>query len=64
MRVPFVDLKVQYEAIREELERELQKVFEKMAFIMGPALRELWKGFSTGRNSSRWGSLNELKAVS
>jgi len=40
MQVPFVDLKVQHEAIREELEAEFQKVFEKTAFIMGPALKE------------------------
>lgn len=46
MRVPFVDLKVQYEAIREELEREFQKVFEKTAFIMGPALAEFEEAFA------------------
>ena len=46
MRVPFVDLKVQYEAIREELEREFRKVFEKTAFIMGPALAEFEEAFA------------------
>jgi len=46
MQVPFVDLKMQYEAIREELERELQKVFEKTAFIMGPALKEFEEAFA------------------
>lgn len=46
MQVPFVDLKVQYEAIREELEAEFQKVFEKTAFIMGPTLAEFEEAFA------------------
>jgi histidinol-phosphate/aromatic aminotransferase/cobyric acid decarboxylase-like protein len=46
MQIPFVDLKVQHEAIREELDREFRKVFEKTAFIMGPALAEFEEAFA------------------
>ncbi len=46
MQVPFVDLKVQYQAIREELEAEFQRVFEKTAFIMGPAVKEFEEAFA------------------
>ena len=46
MQVPFVDLKVQYEAIREELEAEFQKVFAKIAFIMGPVLSEFEESYT------------------
>lgn len=46
MRVPFVDLKVQYEAIREELNAGFQKVFEKTAFILGPTLQEFEEAFA------------------
>jgi dTDP-4-amino-4,6-dideoxygalactose transaminase len=46
MPIPFVDLKVQHEAIREELDREFRKVFEKTAFIMGPTLAEFEEAFA------------------
>jgi dTDP-4-amino-4,6-dideoxygalactose transaminase len=46
MQIPFVDLKVQHEAIREELDREFRKVFEKTAFIMGPTLAEFEEAFA------------------
>lgn len=35
MNVPFVDLKEQYSAIRDELEQALQDVFRNTAFILG-----------------------------
>ncbi len=46
VQVPFVDLGVQYKTIKEELEEEFQKVFEKTAFIMGPAVREFEEAFA------------------
>ncbi|MEO0248159.1 MAG: DegT/DnrJ/EryC1/StrS family aminotransferase [candidate division WOR-3 bacterium] len=46
MHVPFVDLKMQYEAIQKELNAELQKVFEKTAFILGPTLKEFEEAFA------------------
>jgi dTDP-4-amino-4,6-dideoxygalactose transaminase len=46
MQVPFVDLGVQYRAIKDELEVEFQKVFAKTAFIMGPAVKEFEEDFA------------------
>lgn len=46
MQVPFVDLGVQYENIKGELETEFQRVFEKTAFIMGPVLSEFEENFA------------------
>ncbi|MDR1040807.1 MAG: DegT/DnrJ/EryC1/StrS family aminotransferase [Deltaproteobacteria bacterium] len=39
--MPFIDLKTQYEAIREDLESRLGKVLRSAAFINGPEVREL-----------------------
>lgn len=46
MQVPFVDLKVQHQAIQAELGTEFQRIFEKTAFIMGPALKEFEGAFA------------------
>jgi dTDP-4-amino-4,6-dideoxygalactose transaminase len=35
MAVPLLDLKAQYETIREDMEREVRKVFESQMFILG-----------------------------
>ena len=36
MKVPFLDLKVQYESIKEEISEALQNVLDKTAFAGGP----------------------------
>jgi dTDP-4-amino-4,6-dideoxygalactose transaminase len=36
MTIPFVDLRVQYQALRDEVEPAMQSVLERGAFIMGP----------------------------
>ena len=46
MKVPFVDLRTQYEEIQEELEKQFKKVFDKTAFIMGPVLKEFEEAFA------------------
>lgn len=46
MQVSFVDLAVQYKNIKAGLEAESQKVFQKTAFIMGPALTEFEENFA------------------
>lgn len=46
MHVPFVELKAQYQAIREELAPEFEQVFAKTAFIMGPTLSGFEEAFA------------------
>lgn len=36
MRVPLLDLKAQYETLRDELEPAIRTVFEEQAFVLGP----------------------------
>jgi dTDP-4-amino-4,6-dideoxygalactose transaminase len=43
MRVPILDLKVQYAAIRDEITRAIDEVCESQAFALGPAVAEFEK---------------------
>lgn len=45
-RVPFLDLKAQYQKIKNEVDGEIQKVIESCAFINGPATKEFNKNFA------------------
>lgn len=38
MNVPLLDLKAQYQSIKEEIDEAVQKVFESQYFIMGPSV--------------------------
>lgn len=40
MRIPILDLKVQYVAIKDEITRAINKVCESQAFALGPAVAE------------------------
>ncbi|MCE5249855.1 DegT/DnrJ/EryC1/StrS family aminotransferase [bacterium] len=40
MKVPLLDLKAQYAAIRDEIEPVVREVFESQYFIMGPKVKE------------------------
>ena len=40
-RIPFVDLKAQYAALRESINARIQRVLDHGQFIMGPEVREL-----------------------
>jgi len=44
--VPLVDLTVQYESIRPEIDAAIQSVIARTAFIMGPDVREFEKHFA------------------
>ncbi|MFO7633370.1 MAG: DegT/DnrJ/EryC1/StrS family aminotransferase [Caldilinea sp.] len=44
--VPLVDLSVQYETIRSEIDAAIQSVITRSAFIMGPDVREFEKHFA------------------
>src|SRR5687768_13858862 len=41
--VPFIDLKAQYQALREPINARIQKVLDHGLFIMGPEVEELEK---------------------
>lgn len=39
--IPFIDLKAQYQALREPIQNRIQKVLDHGAFIMGPEVEEV-----------------------
>jgi len=47
MRVPFLDLKVQYESIQDEISEALQKVLDKTAFAGGPFVAQFEEEFAS-----------------
>lgn len=46
MKVPFVDLKTQYQNIREEVLSELEKVCENTSFVLGPFVKNFEENFA------------------
>lgn len=46
MRVPFLDLKAQYETIKDEIQAAIQEVIEKTAFAGGPFVEKFEKEFA------------------
>ncbi|MEW5803137.1 MAG: DegT/DnrJ/EryC1/StrS family aminotransferase [bacterium] len=46
MKVPFVDLKIQYQTIKPEIDAAIQDVLNNAAFIMGPKVKEFEDGFA------------------
>ena len=46
MKVPFVDLKIQYEAMRQEVASALQEVLDQTAFAGGPFVARFEKKFA------------------
>lgn len=47
MKVPFVDLKIQYECIRDEVTVALQRVLDTTAFAGGPFVEEFERSFAS-----------------
>lgn len=47
MNIPMVDLKIQYESLREEIEAGIRGVLETTQFILGPAGRQLEEQIAT-----------------
>lgn len=47
MKVPFLDLKIQYQQIKSEVDRAIQAVIDSCAFINGPATKQFEKNFAT-----------------
>jgi len=50
MEVPFLDLKVQYKSIKNEIDIAIQKVLDNTAFILGPSVVEFEKEFAEIHN--------------
>ncbi|NIO19742.1 MAG: aminotransferase class I/II-fold pyridoxal phosphate-dependent enzyme, partial [Candidatus Aenigmarchaeota archaeon] len=46
MNIPFVDLKSQYESIREEINDAISEVISRCAFVGGPFLKSFESAFS------------------
>jgi dTDP-4-amino-4,6-dideoxygalactose transaminase len=46
MKVPFLDLKTQYQSIKAEVDDAVQKVFTDAAFVLGPQVEEFEKNFA------------------
>ncbi len=46
MKVPFLDLKAQYQSIKLEIDEAIQSVVESCAFVKGPAVRQFEKNFA------------------
>ncbi len=46
MNIPFVDLKSQYESIKEEIDRAISTVISKTAFVGGPHLKSFEEAFA------------------
>jgi len=46
MKINFVDLKKQYNSIKEEINQEISKVFEDTSFILGKKVAEFEKAFA------------------
>lgn len=47
MKVPFLDLRIQYESIKEEIEGAIKNVIESCAFAGGPFVEEFEKEFAS-----------------
>ena len=47
MKIPFVDLKAQYQSIKQEIDTAIQSVIEDAAFIKGPYVEKFENEFST-----------------
>jgi dTDP-4-amino-4,6-dideoxygalactose transaminase len=52
MRVPFLDLKTQYQSIREEISVAVHRVLESSQYILGPEIAAFEKAFALAHNSS------------
>ncbi len=46
-RVPYLDLKAQYDSIRDELREAVDAVFETSAYVLGPAVEHFEEHFAT-----------------
>ncbi len=50
MQVPFLDLKIQYKSIKNEVDTAIQKVIDNTAFILGESVANFEKAFAEAHN--------------
>lgn len=50
MKVPFLDLKIQYQSLKSEVNNAIQNVLDNTAFILGPSVENFEKDFATAHN--------------
>ena len=50
MQVPFLDLKLQYKSIKEEVGIEIQKVLDNTAYILGKPVSDFENNFAEAHN--------------
>ena len=50
MQVPFLDLKIQYKSIKDEVDPAIQNVIENTAFILGKSVADFEKAFAEAHN--------------
>jgi dTDP-4-amino-4,6-dideoxygalactose transaminase len=50
MEVPFLDLKIQYKSIKNEIDSAIQKVLDNTQFILGPSVADFEKEFAKAHN--------------
>lgn len=50
MKVPFLDLKTQYESIKSEIHRSMDQVFNNTQFVLGDAVKEFEENFASAHN--------------
>jgi len=51
MKVPFLDLKIQYKSIKTEVDSAIQKVIDNTAFILGESVSNFEKDFAQAHNT-------------
>ena len=51
MQVPFLDLKVQYQSIKSEVDAAIQKVIDNTAFILGESVSNFEQNFAKAHNA-------------
>ncbi len=51
MQVPFLDLKIQYKSIKQEVDPAIQKVIDNTAFVLGESVSKFEKAFAEAHNA-------------
>jgi len=58
MKVPFLDLKAQYDSIKDEIAKEINWVLENTSFILGDKVKEFEKNFASYCNKKHAVAVN------
>ena len=50
MQVPFLDLKVQYQSIKNEINPAIQNILDNTSFVLGKAVSDFESDFAKAHN--------------